>query len=103
MTKELPKFVHDTKRIVSVNAAGCELFRCPESALVDLDMMDLILHEDFKGLAKLRMVMMRTRKRLPPIRYYFLRCDGTAFYGAVTTEHLEDGTFETTVIYEGEK
>lgn len=101
MTSEPAKFIHDTHRIVDVNCAGCELFHCHRSALIDLDMMDLIVSPDFKGLAKLRLRMMREMIAMPHIKYKFQRCDGSHFWGTVSTVHLSDGLFETTVTDEG--
>lgn len=101
MVSESARFVHDTRRIVSVNCAGCELFRCHESALIDLDMMSLIVSPDFRGLAKLRMQLMREMITMPGIKYKFQRCDGSHFWGTVTTQPLGDGLFETTVTDEG--
>src|SRR5512136_1880988 len=98
-----PKFIHDTRRIVSVNPEGCALFRCDESALVDLDMMELVVHEDFKGLARLRMRVLRERRRIKPYQYLYRRCDGSMFWAAVVTVHLDGDQFETTLIYLGER
>lgn len=100
MCPEPAKFIHDTQRILDVNQAGCDLFHCDRSALVDLDMISLIVHEDFRGLARLRMQLMRQLLKMPNIKYKFLRCDGTHFWGTVSTVHLPDGTFETTVVEE---
>lgn len=97
------KFVHDTRHIVDVNPAGCDLFRCNHDALVDLDMMTLIISPDFRGLARLRMQMFREMKMMPAIKYKFIRCDGTRFWATVhSVAHGSDGLFETTVVYEGE-
>lgn len=101
MTPEPAKFIHDTHRIVDVNCVGCELFRCHKSALVDLDMLDLIVSPDFKGLAKLRMRLMREMITIPHIKYKFVRCDGSHFWGTVDTTPLGNGLFETTVTDEG--
>jgi PAS domain S-box-containing protein len=94
------QIIHDTRRIVSVNAEACELFRCDESALVDLDMFELIAHPDFRGLARLRMKMMRQLVKIRNIKYKFLRCDGATFWGTVTTEGIGNGLFETTIVDE---
>ena len=93
------QFVHDTRRIVAVNVLMCELFRCEPYQLVDLDMMELISNETFRGLARLRMVMLRERGTVPAFTYYFRRCDGTRFAAEVKSERLDDGDFRTTLFY----
>jgi len=99
---ELPSFVHDTRHILFVNAAGCALFRCTPEALVDLDMMELLIDDDFRGLARLRMSQLRDNREVKPMRYRYRRCDGSAFWATVNSGSLLDGTFRTTLIYEGE-
>lgn len=95
--------VHDTKRIISVNAEACALFRCEPLALIDSDMAELIASEDLRSLARLRLRVMRERGvPLPNIKYPFVRCDGSVFWGAVFTRQIPDG-FETTIVYEYEK
>lgn len=98
-------FIHDTQRIISVNNAACRLFRSQRVALVDLDMLELIASHDMRGLAKLRMRILREGRELPlpNIQYPFLRGDGTVFWGSLKTRKLRDGTYETTVTYEFEK
>jgi len=100
---ERPKFIHDTHRIVLVNLAGCALFRCEADALVDLDMMELLVDPGFRGLARLRMTLLREHKQAPPIRYQYRRCDGTIFWASVTSRSLGEGLFESTLFYEGEQ
>lgn len=98
-------FIHDTKRIISANNAACQMFRSQRIALVDLDMMELIGSDDLRGLARLRMRVLREGRELPlpNIQYPFLRGDGTVFWGSVKTRQLRDGTYETTVTYEYER
>lgn len=97
-------FIHDTRRIISVNDAACKLFRCERIALVDLDMLELIASEDMRWLAKLRMSVMRDRDPpLPNIKYPFRRCDGSIFWASVFTRLLSDSSYETTVVYEYER
>jgi PAS domain S-box-containing protein len=103
MSNDEPKFIHDTRRIIAVNAAGCALFRCEECALIDLDMMELIADEDFRGLARLRMALLREHGHAPPIKHPFRRCGGSIFWASVLSRRLADGTFETTVTYEYEE
>lgn len=101
--KEPAVMVHDTQRIIAVNKEACELFRCEPLALIDSDLLDLIASEDMRGLAALRMRVMRERGvPLPNIKYPFFRCDGSIFWGSVFTREIPDG-FETTIIYEFEK
>jgi PAS domain S-box-containing protein len=100
----LPTFIHDTRRIVEVNEAGAELFRCDPVALVDQDMMDLIASDEMRGLARLRLRVMREQGHAPEIRYPFLRCDGSTFWASLSSRRLDvDGLFETVLIYEGEE
>lgn len=104
MSTENAKLIHDTYRVISVNAVACELFRCDERGMVDQSMLDLIASEDMRGLARLRLGIMRDNQRddLPDIKYPFLRCDGSVFWGSITTRKLSQGVFETTVLYEDE-
>ncbi len=97
------KFIHDTRTIIEVNPAGCALFRCEALALIDKDMLELIATEDMKGLARLRMSIMRDGDHwpLPAIKYPFLRGDGTIFWASLKTERIGDGKFETIVTPEG--
>ena len=103
LSNHTPTFIHDTYRIVSVNAAGAALFRCDPRALIDSDMMELIAMDDMRGLARLRMTVMREDgSDLPSIHYPFRRCDGTIFWGRLQTRNLDDGLFETVLTYESE-
>lgn len=102
MTLEPPTFLHDTKNIIWANAAACALFRCDLEALVDLDMMELLVDEDFRGLARLRMSMLRDNKKVRPMSYMYRRCDGTAFRASVDSRNLGGGEYETVLTYEGE-
>ena len=95
-------FVHDTRHIISVNQAACKLFRCDAVELVDLDMMELITNEDFRGLARLRMRMLREHGHAPKIKYPFRRCDGSMFWATVTSEKMSGEQFMTIVTYEYE-
>lgn len=98
-------FIHDTRRVISANNAACMMFRSQRIALVDIDMLELIASEDMRGLAALRMRVLREGHGppLPNIQYPFLRGDGTVFWGSTKTRMLRDGTYETTVTYEFEK
>lgn len=102
MILEPARFIHDTRTIIAINPAVCILFRCEAISLIDRDMMDLIAFEDFRGLARLRMAVLRDQDKwpLPGIKYPFLRGDGTIFWASVETRKIGDGTFETTVIPE---
>ncbi len=99
-----PIFIHDTRRIVSANAAACALFRAEPLALVDLDILELLPDEsDRRWMANMRLGQMRAGKFPPPFVHVFRRHDGTLFYGAVITDALGGGLFETTVLYLAEK
>ena len=99
-----PRFVHNTHHILEVNDSACELFRCYRQDLLYLPMMRLIVNPDFRGLAKLRMVVMREHKRAAgPMRYKYRRFDGSRFWASVESKHLgDDNLFETVLVYEGE-
>lgn len=97
-------FIHDTKRVISVNDAACIMFRCEWLGLVDLDMIELIDSSDMKSLARLRLrVMLEKGPPLPNIRYPFLRCDGSVFWGSVFTRKIRSGEYETLIVYEYER
>jgi hypothetical protein len=95
---DAPKIMHDTRIVIDVNEAGCALFRCEPLALVDLDMLELLVRESDKYLAAQRMMQMRLHGRITPFTYLFRRCDKTKFWAAVTSERAGQH-FETTVIY----
>ena len=99
---DLPRFIHDTKRIFAVNAAALELFRCEEWEVLDRELLEFvpaIAHD----LTRLNLYLTRhgrgTNER--PRVYRFLRCDGTLFEAEVSSCKCDDG-IETTVIYLGE-
>jgi hypothetical protein len=98
----IARFTHDTRRIIAVDEAGAALFRCEAIALVDRDMLDLIANDDLRGLARLRLSIMREHERLPDICYPFLRFDGLVFWATLSTKKTDDGHFETTLVYTGE-
>lgn len=93
-------FVHDTKRIISVNEAAAELWRCETWQLVDRDLLDFV-PEGFRDLTRWNLYSTRqgggTLKKTR--QYDFVRCDGTVFAAKVASRKLEDGNFETTVTY----
>lgn len=93
-------FVHDTKRIIEVNAAACELFRCEAWQLLDRDLLDLV-PEYLRDLTRLNLYTTRKGKgTLVKTRQYdFMRCDGSVFAAEVNSRKLDDGHFETTVTY----
>lgn len=83
---------------MAVNEAACELFGCEPIALVDLDMMELLVRESDKYLAIQRMKQMRVHGEIVPFTYLFRRCDGSRFWATVTSERVGEH-FETQVIY----
>lgn len=99
----IARFIHDTRRIISVDAAGAALFRCEPLALIDRDMLELISNDDMKGLARLRLRYMKDHERMPDVCYPFLRFDGSVFWASVSTRRRDDGNFETTLVYTGEE
>ncbi len=103
MSDNVPRFVHDTNRIIDVNPAACELFRCEPIALIDREMVDLLIDNTYRGLARLRLAQLATHARLPPFLYLFHRCDGSEFWGCVLSNRLDDVRFETRVIYIDER
>ena len=101
---DLPVFVHDTRRIINCNDAACSLFRCDAVDLIDRDMLDLIPDEMGRSLASLRLRAMRdSGKLMRDITYPFRRFDNSVFLARLKTVRLDDGQFETTLIYEDEE
>ncbi len=97
------RLVHDTRYIISVDAAACEMFRCEEIALCDLSLLELIDDRGgMRGLAKLRLRVLREKGSIPIYSYPFRRCDGSIFWASVTSKMLEDGTAETIIKYKYE-
>lgn len=103
MSDDLPKIIHDTRRIISINAAMCELFRCDPVALIDSEMLELLPENDRRWLAQMRLGQMRKGAIPDPFTHIFQRCDGSLFHATVNTDRLPDGTFETTLFYIKEK
>src|SRR5512139_1699691 len=93
-------FVHNTKRIISVNDAGCALFRCERWELVDRDLLDFV-PDYLKDLTRLRLYTTRQGKgtNVNPRVYDFVRCDGSVFVAEVKSVTREDRLIETTVTY----
>ena len=93
-------FVHDTHRIISVNEAACELFRCEAWQLLDRDLLDLV-PEHLRDLTRMNLYTTRQGKgTLVKTRQYdFVRCDGNVFAADVSSRKLDDGHIETTVTY----
>lgn len=102
---DVPKFIHDTRRIISLNEAALELFRCEPIDMIDADLMEFLPNDaDRRWLVNLRLGQMRKGGAMPPpFSHVFRRCDMSEFWAAVTTDRLPDGTFETTVLYIKEK
>jgi len=85
-----PAMIHDTYRVVEVNAALAQLLRCEVDQLIDVSIFDFIGSEDLKGLARWRMVVLRDKHHLPDVRYLIRRCDGSLFWALVSTTLIED-------------
>lgn len=97
---DTPRIVHDTLTIISVNAAACLLFRADERDLVDQKLSEGTKDYGLKELIKVRMSVIRehgtlnTWEKVP-----FMRLDGTMFRANVKTIRLENGQYETTMVY----
>lgn len=97
--KEQAIITHDTSRITAANQAACALFRCDDDYLIDRRIANGITNDDFKGLAALRLKMMREGGELPPQKLPFMRHDNTKFWAEVKTRPIGDGLFETVLTY----
>lgn len=96
MPRDAARFVHDTRYIIDCNAAACEMFRCSRSQIIGLSVSALIVSEDFRGLAKLRMLQWRELKSpMQPFKYKCWRCDGSIFWVSTMTRQIDGGLFET--------
>ena len=87
--------IHDTYVIVDVSEKILLLFRCEREALIDRSVLEIVATDDFRGLVKLRMRMLREIGEVPPVRLPFLRCDGTCFWAMVSMVAAhDDGLYE---------
>jgi PAS domain S-box-containing protein len=91
--------LHDSLIILDVTDAFCQLFRCDRDTAIGLSIFDLLIQQDFQGLGRLRMRLLRDMGRIPPVTYLFNRFDGSLFYGDATTEKIEDGKYKSIIIY----
>lgn len=88
-----PFLAHDTIRVLYANEAACSLFRCDPMAFTARSVMDLIVGDDFRTLAKVHMQILREQGEAPDIEYPFLRCDLTVFWAMVTSGEFDNGVF----------
>lgn len=95
--------VHDSFTVIDVSDALCRLFRCEREDLLDRSLAGLLASDDFGGLAKLRLRLLRESGSVPPVRYPFRRPDRTCFWALVTTAVRKDGLYNSTVLYEFEE
>lgn len=93
-------FIHDTKRIIAVNDAACELFKCEAWQLIDRDMLELV-PDEYKDLTRLNLYTTRRGQGtvIKTRNYDFVRCDGSIFNADVDSFQLDDREFETTVTF----
>jgi PAS domain S-box-containing protein len=100
---EAAVLLHDSLIILDVTDAFCELFRCDHDTAIGLSIFDLVFQPDFQSLGRLRMRLLRERGKVPPVTYLFNRFDGTLFYGDARTEKIEDGRYQSIIIYKYEE
>jgi PAS domain S-box-containing protein len=99
-TKEVTLLIHDTLLIIDCNDAACDLFRCDRETLIGFSIYDLIYSDDFQGLGRLRMRLLREQGHVPPVEYLLQRFDGTRFYAWVNTEaETRDEQYRSTITY----
>lgn len=103
-TKETPVIVHDTYTVFEVNQAALDLFRCDYDDMLARPITALIAIEDFNGLVRLRMALLREHGHIPDVSYPFNRKDKSMFWGRVSTRPylLRPGLYESEVTYQGE-
>lgn len=86
--------LHNTYRIIAANSAACAMFRCDESDLIDLDMIQIVADESMQGLARLRLNVMRN-KELREQELPIYRPDNSIFLAVVKSRRIDDHTFES--------
>lgn len=92
------KIWHDSIAISDADEKACILFRCTLGDLIGKRLVDFVVDEDFKGLSRLRAVVLRDKKKLPSLDYLLARADGSLFIGRVdSVADGEDGRYRTTV------
>jgi|WetSurMetagenome_2_1015567.scaffolds.fasta_scaffold456500_2 PAS domain S-box-containing protein len=100
-TPQLPAIIyHDTHVILDVDDGFCDLFHSDRATLIGLELTGLIWSEDFQGLLRLRMRVLREQGQVPPVLYLFHRFDGSRFYGRVVTEKIDDGQYRSAIEFE---
>jgi PAS domain S-box-containing protein len=97
--REVTLLIHDTLIIIDCNDAACELFQCDHDTLVGFSIFDLVWSDDFRGLSRLRMRMLREHGVVPPVEYLFHRFDGSRFYGRVATKKVLDGQYQSIITF----
>lgn len=93
MSDKQPLLVHDTIRVLYANDQAGSLFRCGALALVDRYVLDLIVSDDFRTLAKIHMKILHEQGEAPAIEYPFVRCDATVFWAMTSSGKFDDGIF----------
>lgn len=103
-TRETPVIIHDSFTIFEANQAALDLFRCDFEDILSRPLTSLIAIEDFNGLVRLRMALLREHGHIPDVSYPFNRKDKSIFWGRVSTHpfFLRPGLYESEVIYQGE-
>lgn len=57
---------HDTYRITGADEVAGEMFACEVETLIGLEIIALLVQDDFRGLGRLRMRMLREIGKVPP-------------------------------------
>lgn len=94
--------LHNTFTIISASPKTCEMFRCEEADLIDLDLVELVADESMQGLAALRLRVMRIGKQLREQDLPLWRPDGSKFWATVLTQRLEEKLYESELRYKYE-
>lgn len=90
---ERPFLAHDTIRILYANEAACTLFHCDPLALASRSVLDLIVGDEFRTLARIHMQILSEQGEAPNIEYPFLRCNMSVFWAMTTSGQFDDGIF----------
>ena len=91
--------LHNTFTIISASPAACAMFRCEESDLLDLDLIEIVSDESMQGLAALRLKVMRIGTQLHEQELPLWRPDGSKFWAKVITHRLEEKCYESELTY----
>lgn len=90
---ERPFLAHDTIRILYANEAACALFHCEPLTLASRSVLDLIVGDEFRTLARIHMKILHEQGEAPNIEYPFIRFNMSVFWAMTTSGQFDDGIF----------